>query len=71
MNEFHAGCESYEQSNLDEVERAFRAVLAQMPDHLDVFHHLALVLSKRDLGDQALDRKAKNEAVEKFGLAKG
>ena len=55
MDEFYSGCEFCEQGNLDEAERAFRAVLAQMPDHLDALHHLALVLSKRDLADQALD----------------
>ena len=55
QDEFFSGCESYEEGNLDEAERAFRAVLAQMPDHLDALHHLAIVLSKRDLGDQALD----------------
>lgn len=54
-DEFYSGCESYEEGNLDKAERAFRAVLAQMPDHLDALHHLALVLSKRDSGDQALD----------------
>jgi tetratricopeptide (TPR) repeat protein len=53
-DEFYSGCEFYEEGNLDEAERAFRAVLAQMPDHLDALHHLALVLSKRHLGDQAL-----------------
>jgi tetratricopeptide (TPR) repeat protein len=52
---FFSGCESYEKGNLDEAERSFRAVLAQMPDHLDALHHLAMVLSKRDLGAQALD----------------
>jgi tetratricopeptide (TPR) repeat protein len=55
MDEFYSGCELYEEDNLDEAERAFRAVLAQMPDHLDALHHLAMVLSKRDLADQALD----------------
>ena len=49
MNEFHTGCESYEEGNLDEAERIFRTVLAQMPDHLDAIHHLALVLSERGL----------------------
>jgi tetratricopeptide (TPR) repeat protein len=55
QDEFFSGCESYEEGNLDESERAFRAVLAQMPDHLDALHHLAMVLSKRDLDNQALD----------------
>ncbi len=55
MNEFHTGCESYEEGNLDEAEMAFRAVLAQMPDHLDAIHHLAMVLSKRGLLAEARD----------------
>jgi tetratricopeptide (TPR) repeat protein len=55
MNKFYAGCEFYEEGNLNEAERAFRSVLAQMPDHLDALHHLAIVLSKRDLGDQAFN----------------
>ncbi len=46
MDEFHTGCESYEEGNLDEAERIFRAVLAQMPDYLNAIHHLALVLSE-------------------------
>ncbi|MCX6643467.1 MAG: tetratricopeptide repeat protein, partial [Candidatus Bathyarchaeota archaeon] len=49
------GCESYEEGNLDEAEKVFKMVLAQMPDHLDSIHHLALVLSERDLYDQARD----------------
>ena len=55
MDEFDAGCEFYEQGNLDGAERAFKEVLAQMPDHLDAIHHLALVLSERNLLDQAHD----------------
>ena len=55
MNEFHTGCESYEEGNLDDAERIFRAVLAQMPDHLDAIHHLALVLSKRGMLAEARD----------------
>jgi len=55
MDEFHTGCESYEEGNLDEAERIFRAVLAQMPDHLDAIHHLALVLSERGLLTEACD----------------
>jgi tetratricopeptide (TPR) repeat protein len=53
MDEFYAGCELYEEGNLDEAEMVFRAVLAQMPDHLDAIHHLALVLSERNLIDEA------------------
>jgi len=55
MDDFHSGCESYEEGNLDEAEKVFKMVLAQMPDHLDAIHHLALVLSERDLYDQARD----------------
>ena len=55
MNEFHTGCESYEEGNLDEAERIFRAILAQMPDHLDAIHHLALALSKRGMLAEARD----------------
>lgn len=53
MDEFHSGCEFYEEGNLGEAERVFKVVLAQMPDHLDAIHHLALVLSERELYDQA------------------
>jgi tetratricopeptide (TPR) repeat protein len=55
MDEFHTGCESYEEGNLDEAERIFRGVLAQMPDHLDAIHHLAMVLSDRGLLTEARD----------------
>ena len=47
--QFDPGCELYEEGHLDEAERVFRAVLAQMPDHVDAIHHLALVLSERGL----------------------
>jgi len=55
MDEFHRGCESYEEGNLDESERIFRAILDQMPDHLDAIHHLAVVLSKQGLLAEARD----------------
>jgi tetratricopeptide (TPR) repeat protein len=55
MNGFHKGCETYEEGNLDEAERILRAVLTQMPDHLDAIHHLALVLSERGLLAEARD----------------
>ncbi|MBM2832323.1 MAG: hypothetical protein HW414_1375 [Dehalococcoidia bacterium] len=64
VDDFHAGCESFEEGNLDQAERFFRTVLARMPDHLDAIHHLAMVLSDRglsnDLWDQAvrIGRKA-------------
>ena len=55
MEEFHKGCELYEEGDFDEAERVFKAVVAQMPDHLDAIHHLAVVLSERNLVDQARD----------------
>jgi len=55
MDEFHAGCELYEKGDIGEAERIFRVVLAQMPDHLDALHHLALVLSERNQLDEARD----------------
>ncbi|MBM2832418.1 MAG: hypothetical protein HW414_1470 [Dehalococcoidia bacterium] len=55
MDLFDEGCESYDEGDLDQAERAFNAVLAAMPDHLDAIHHLAMVLSERDLIYQAND----------------
>lgn len=55
MGQFHAGCESLEQGDLQDSERAFKAVLSQMPDHLDAIHHLAMVQSGRGLEEEALD----------------
>lgn len=55
MDQFHTGCEFYDEGNLDEAERIFRTVLAEMPDHLDAIHHLALVLSGRGLLAEARD----------------
>lgn len=55
MDTFHAGCESYEEGNIDKAERIFRTVLSEMPDHLDAIHHLAIVLSERSLPDEAHD----------------
>ena len=54
MTQFDAGCELYEEDDLDRAEGVFRDVLAQMPDHLDALHHLALVLSERGLKGQAV-----------------
>ncbi len=55
MEEFNRGCELYEEGSNDEAERIFRAVLVQMPDHIDAIHHLALVLSEQGLFNQARD----------------
>jgi len=55
MDQFHTGCELYEGGNLGEAESIFRAVLAQMPDHLDAIHHLAMVLSETGLPNKARD----------------
>ena len=55
MEQFNRGCELYEEGDFDEAERVFKAVVAQMPDHLDAIHHLAIVLSERNLPDQARD----------------
>jgi tetratricopeptide (TPR) repeat protein len=55
MGDFHMGCELYEEDKLDQAERVFRAVLGQMPDHLDAIHHLATVLSQRNQASQARD----------------
>ncbi len=70
-DEFFSGCESYEKGHLDEAERAFRAVLARMPDHLDALHHLAIVLSKRNLGDQALDLWEQAVRIGRKGFPQG
>lgn len=51
--QFNAGCELYEEDELDRAESVFRDVLAQMPDHLDAIHHLAMILSERGLSGQA------------------
>ena len=40
-DEFHAGCERYEEGDIDEAERVFKGVLAEMPDHLDAIHHFS------------------------------
>ena len=55
MNEFHAGCELYEVDAMEEAETLFRSTLAQMPDHLDALHYLALVLSEREETEYAQD----------------
>jgi tetratricopeptide (TPR) repeat protein len=53
--EFNRGCESFEEGNLLEAEKSFKSVLAQMPDHLDALHHLAMVQSEQGLVKQARD----------------
>jgi tetratricopeptide (TPR) repeat protein len=55
VGEFNAGCELYEQGDLEKAERAFKEVLARMPDHLDAIHHLAMVLSEQDRLEEARD----------------
>jgi len=54
-DEFNAGCEAYEADDLDKAKKIFQTVLAQMPDHLDAIHHLAIVLSALILVDEARD----------------
>lgn len=53
MDEFYRGCDLYDAGELDQAAKLFRAVLAQMPDHLDALHHLAIVLSELGLPDEA------------------
>jgi len=55
MEEFHKGCESMAEGDLPVAEKTFKSVLAQMPDHLDALHHLAMVQSEQGLVDQARD----------------
>ena len=43
MDEFYSGCESFEEGDLLKAESIFKSVLAEMPDHLDAIHHLAMV----------------------------
>ncbi len=47
------GCELCESGELVGPEAIFKNVLAQMPDHIDAIHHLAMVLSDRGLSDEA------------------
>ncbi|MBM4461779.1 MAG: tetratricopeptide repeat protein [Chloroflexi bacterium] len=55
MDEFYRGCELYGEGDFDGAERVFEAVVAQMPDHLDAIHHLALVISERNSVDRSRD----------------
>lgn len=55
MDEFYSGCEAFEEGDLLKAESIFKSVLAEMPDHLDAIHHLAMVRSEQDLFDQARD----------------
>ena len=55
MNEFQSGCELYEAGEPTTAEAIFKNVLAQIPDHIDAIHHLAMVLSDRGLSDEARD----------------
>src|SRR3989337_1933003 len=61
MEEFHQGVELLEGGRLKKAERIFRQTLAQMPDHLDALHHLALVLDEQ--GRKAIARTVWEEAV--------
>ncbi|MBL7120187.1 MAG: tetratricopeptide repeat protein [Dehalococcoidia bacterium] len=54
-DEFNAGCEAHEADDLGKAKTIFRAVLSQMPDHLDAIHHLAIILSELNLVDEARD----------------
>ncbi|MFC1919783.1 tetratricopeptide repeat protein [Chloroflexota bacterium] len=55
MDQFHRGCESYEQGSGGEAESIFKAVLAQVPYHLDAIHHLAIVQQEQGLIGHAKD----------------
>jgi tetratricopeptide (TPR) repeat protein len=51
--EFHRGCEFLEDGQITEAEKIFKSVLAQMPDHIDAIHHLAIVNLNQGLSAQA------------------
>ena len=55
MEQFHEGCELYEEGEFDRAGKVFRAVLAEMPEHLDAIHHLAMVLSEQGLFAESRD----------------
>jgi len=53
MEEFSRGCETLEEGNLGAAEGIYKSILAQLPDHLDAIHHLAMIRSEQHLVDQA------------------
>ena len=55
MDEFNRGCEAMEEGNYPEAARIFKSVLAQMPDHIDAIHHLAMVVLDQGSSEQARD----------------
>ena len=55
MDQFHSGCEFYDEGDLDQAQKLLRTVLDDMPDHLDAIHHLAVVRSRRGLTAEARD----------------
>ena len=55
MDEFHSGCDAFDEGKLFAAQRIFKSVLKQMPDHLDALHHLAMVQSEKGLVNQAAD----------------
>ena len=53
MDEFNRGCDHLDEGNLLEAARIFKSVLAQMPDHIDAIHHLAMISLDHGFTDQA------------------
>ena len=53
MDEFNSGCDHLDEGNLLEAARIFKSVLAQMPDHIDAIHHLAMISLDHGFTDQA------------------
>lgn len=62
---FHHALDLLEAGKLETAEKCLREVLMVCPDHIDVWHHLALLLE--DAGDELLSYVCTREAV-RLGL---
>ena len=61
MDELERGCDLYESGEFVEAEKVFRAIVEEIPDHLDGIHHWALVREK--LGDLVKAKELWEKAV--------
>jgi tetratricopeptide (TPR) repeat protein len=61
LNMLDKGCDYYEMGVLEQAERIFKAIVEEMPDHLDGLNHWALV--RNQLGDEDVAKALLEKAV--------
>ena len=54
LDSFNEACEELERGHVKKAEKILRRILKAAPEHIDVMHHLAMILNETDREDDAL-----------------